>query len=110
MRVPFRRVLGPPVQLLAQDSMPLSIGRAIRGEAIGGFPQADFHNGKAIIPGIIEDDAGDVLCRRVRVEKKKRLSQFQEHGDDRVVAVKDHTMIEVFVNPLADNAFDVGKI
>src|SRR5688572_3785126 len=59
-------------------SINLSFLGPIGRKAMSGFPQADLHHREALAHGIVMDEPGNVLCRRVYVHQVERLTQGAE--------------------------------
>ena len=75
-----------------------------------GFPEHDFDDGQAGLAGVLVDEPGDVLGRRVAVHHEDALAVLQEHGQDRVVTAEQHVVIQVLVDPLLHGLLDVAEI
>src|ERR1051325_3073448 len=87
-----------------------ALNGAINGKGIVGFPESHFDDGKSLTQSEIENQLGDVFGRRVHVHQEDRFVLCFEMRQDGVVLVQDHAMIEVGVDPGADDALDGGEV
>ena len=84
--------------------------RAIRGAAVGRLPQADLDDRESMLGRHFENPLGDVLRRRVGVHQIDRFAQFFEHFHGGVGAIEDHAMVEILVDPTADDLLDLREV
>ena len=66
--------------------------------------------GSSSFVDLFVDQPGDVLGRGILVEQVERLAHLLEHRHDRVVAVEEHPVVEVVVDPGAHGRLDVGEV
>ena len=74
------------------------------------FPEADFNDRHALLAGDIGDQLGDVFRRRIHVQQIHRLALLFQDRHDRVVAVQNHAVVEMIVDPAVDAALDLVEI
>src|SRR5690348_10424303 len=88
----------------------LSTVYLVSGEAIRRFPEPGFNDRETMIGGEIVNQLGDILGRRVGIHQEHWFAKLFQYGDRRIIAVQDHAMIEIVVDPTADHALDVAEI
>ena len=57
-----------------------------------------------------EDQAGDVLGRRVDLHHEDPLALGLEEGQDRVVVAEQHVVVQVLVDPALHGLLDVAEV
>lgn len=62
------------------------------------------------MPCLQKNEAGNVLSRRIAVDQVKRFPGLFQHGNEGIGLAQDHFVIEIFLNPCAQVAFDITKI
>jgi hypothetical protein len=74
------------------------------------FPKRDFHDRQSFAAGVLENEASNVLGRRISRNQHEGFAQRLEEGNGRVVFTQDHAVVQFGIDPGAKRAFDVGKI
>jgi len=82
----------------------------VRGVAVVGFPEEDFHDRESSLDGVFEDQAGDILGRRVPLHHKNTLASITQNGQQWIVAAEQQIVIQIFVDPVLDIPLDIAKI
>ena len=75
-----------------------------------GFPEQHFDDRQACLPGVLIDQAGDILGRRVAVHLKYALTTFSQQWQEWIVATQQHVMVKVIVDPVLDAPLDLDEI
>ena len=75
-----------------------------------GFPEQHLDDRQACLPGVLIDQAGDILGRRVAVHLEYALATFSQQGQEWIVATQQHVVVKVIVDPVLDLPLDLGEI
>lgn len=74
------------------------------------FPKLDFGHRESLRRRVVENEPGNVLGRGVHVHDKHRLPLLAKVGQDRIILVKQHPMVESPIDPALYDLFDSGEI
>src|SRR5262245_7477692 len=87
-----------------------SLSRSIACPALLRFPQLALDDGKAATGGKFVDQAGEVFGGGALLHQKQWLALLSQDGDERVGLLQDQAVIELLVDPAADDALDLGEV
>ena len=59
---------------------------------------------------IVEDDLGDILGSGVGVHQVTGLPMLLKHGDQRILPMQEHLVIQLGIDPGLDHLVDVAEI
>ena len=82
----------------------------IGSEGIGRFPEPDFRYLQSLGMRIVVDDLGDVLGSGVGVHQVTGLPLLAKHGDQGILPMQKHLVIQFGIDPGLDDLVDVAKI
>src|SRR5262249_52902387 len=105
----MRRFLWSPTDVALQAGST-SLLSPVRRVAVIRLPKLHLHYRKPLSRREVEDELGDVLSRRVYVHDEQRLALLLEKGQSGIILVQQHLVIEMLVDPAADDALDLGEI
>ena len=59
---------------------------------------------------MVKDEARDPFDGWVTIDDEDRLAQLLQRLDQRIIVTEDHLVIELAIDPLLDDQFDVAEI
>lgn len=74
------------------------------------FPKLRFDDGKAMFQRKLVNEFGEIFGRRIHIEQIERLVHLAQDFHSRIVAMQDHAVIEIVVDPASDDAFDIREV
>jgi hypothetical protein len=80
------------------------------GTGGSGLPELDFDDTKARRHADIVEGLGEVLRGRISRENEDRLTVRSKDVNERIVLVKGHPVVEIFIDPSAEGTLDVAEI
>lgn len=88
----------------------VGLGNAIGATRRGSLPELDLQHAKAGLGSDLVQRFRQILGRGVSIEQQNGLMMLPQDGHHGIVAVQDHVMIEILIDPVADGLFDVPEI
>ena len=82
----------------------------IGSKGIWRFPEPDFGNLQPLRMGVVVDDLGDVFGSGVGVHQVTGLPVLAKHGDQRILSMQEHLVIQFGIDPGLDHLVDVAEI
>src|SRR5262249_34365221 len=87
-----------------------SAGGGVAGAGVLRLPELYLDHGESLARGKVEDQPGDVLRRRADVEHEDRVARLAQKRQHGVVAVQQHLVVELGVDPAADDALEQREV
>src|SRR5271157_2934440 len=81
-----------------------------RGKTVLGLPEQNFDNWQTGVTGLLVDEPGDVLRRRVRLHHEDSLPALTEQRQQGIVAAEQHVVVQVLIDPALNLLLDLAEI